>query len=482
MTFESERGNWGVRVGSGVESASLTDVRIMGTSGNREGKGVIMGGTKMTMTNVDISKVKVGVEVQAGTLNMMGGTVTFEGGNGNWGVKVENGATANLMGVAIMGTSGGKGVWMEGTGGTMTMNMVNISEVQTGIQVTSGNLTVSGGEMTGVQTGITMSGSGTLMVNNNAKITFKGDHGVKVGESVKSASLMGVTIMGTSGGKGVLMNGREMTISGGSISNVAMGVEATAGNLTIKGHSTITFTSGAGNYGVRVGSGASADLTDVTIKGGGATGKGVWMEGKMLKMTNGEISNVDKGVYVGGAVTNASLTNVNISGVKVGVEATNGTLTVNEGTRITFTGSGQGVKVESGVTSASLTDVRIVGGGSGKGTGVIKEGEGGMTLTSVGISNVAMGVEATAGRLEIKGGSIEFTNSGMENYGVKVGSAVTSATLTSVTIEGGGSGHGNGGGYGGDGGDDDGEGDDFKCSNGGRGNSGDVGDKGWDED
>ncbi|WP_208432080.1 hypothetical protein, partial [Bartonella bovis] len=95
-----------------------------------------------------------------------------------------------------------------------------------------------------------------------------------------------------------------------------------------------------------------------------------------------DISKVQTGIQV----SNGDLT-VNggtISEVQTGITMSgSGTLTVNEGTRITFTGSGQGVKVESGVTSASLTDVRIVGGGSGKGTGVIKEGEGGMTLTSV---------------------------------------------------------------------------------------------------
>ncbi|WP_204379506.1 hypothetical protein, partial [Bartonella bovis] len=79
---------------------------------------------------------------------------------------------------------------------------------------------------------------------------------MKVGSGV-TANLTDVTIRGEGAGgngKGVLMNGAgTLTISGGSISNVAMGVEATAGTLTINGNSTITFNNGSGNYGVKVG-------------------------------------------------------------------------------------------------------------------------------------------------------------------------------------------------------------------------------------
>ncbi|WP_192812769.1 hypothetical protein, partial [Bartonella bovis] len=55
-----------MQVGSGVTMASLTDVRIMGTSGNREGKGVWMDGKMLKITNVDILNVGVGVEAKKG--------------------------------------------------------------------------------------------------------------------------------------------------------------------------------------------------------------------------------------------------------------------------------------------------------------------------------------------------------------------------------------------------------------------------------
>uniref|UniRef100_UPI001304E45B hypothetical protein n=1 Tax=Bartonella bovis TaxID=155194 RepID=UPI001304E45B len=54
--------------------------------------------------------------------------------------------------------------------------------------------------------------------------------------------------------KAVLMNGAgTLRMNNVQISDVAMGVEATAGTLTINGNSTITFNNGSGNYGVKVG-------------------------------------------------------------------------------------------------------------------------------------------------------------------------------------------------------------------------------------
>ncbi|WP_158244982.1 right-handed parallel beta-helix repeat-containing protein, partial [Bartonella bovis] len=227
-----------------------------------------------------------------------------------------------------------------------------------------------------------------------------------------------------------------VTLTGVQISDVAMGVEAIKGNLTISGESTIQFKNGAGNYGVKVGELVTmASLTDVKIMGKGS-GKGVWMEGKTLEMTDVDVSEVGVGVWVkGGTLTISGGT---MTGVQTGIDMSgSGKLVVRDGAEITFEGAGSyGVRVGSGVESATLTDVKIMGTGSGQGTGVIMNGAE-MTISGGSISNVEKGVEATGGRLTIKGGTtIEFTNSGMENYGVKVGSGVTKAELTKVTIRG----------------------------------------------
>ncbi|WP_204379486.1 hypothetical protein, partial [Bartonella bovis] len=168
--------------------------------------------------------------------------------------------------------------------------------------------------------------------------------------------------------KGVLMKGGgTLTMTGVQISGVKMGVEATAGNLTINGHSTIMFNNGRDNYGVKVGSGVTlATLTDVTIAGSGQ-GMGVYGEGaKAVTLTNVGISGVDKGVLMKGGGT-LTMTKVNISGVKMGVEAMGGNLTISGNSVITFkNGNGNyGVRVGSGVTNATLTNVRIAGGGQG---------------------------------------------------------------------------------------------------------------------
>ncbi|WP_146023876.1 hypothetical protein, partial [Bartonella bovis] len=91
--------------------------------------------------------------------------------------------------------------------------------------------------------------------------------------------------------------------------------------------------------------GAVADLTKVTIKGGGATGTGLYVMGTAT-MNGGTISNVSEGVYATGM----------------------GKLTINGGAKITFTRD-YGVKVQNGVM-ASLDRVTITGGGSGQGKGV----------------------------------------------------------------------------------------------------------------
>ncbi|WP_204379493.1 hypothetical protein, partial [Bartonella bovis] len=172
--FNDGANNYGVRVGREVTSATLTNVTITG-GGN--GKGVWMEGKTLTMDGVNISGVKVGVEATAGTLVISGGSIGFNDGADNYGVKVGREViSATLTNVTITGGGNGKGVIVDRT--KMIMEEVRISNVAMGVEVTGGNLTVNGGEMTGVQTGITMLGSGTLVVNNNAKITFTGEHGV----------------------------------------------------------------------------------------------------------------------------------------------------------------------------------------------------------------------------------------------------------------------------------------------------------------
>ncbi|WP_146023846.1 hypothetical protein, partial [Bartonella bovis] len=191
--------------------------------------------------------------------------------------------------------------------GTLRMDNVQISDVAMGVEAIKGNLTIK---------------NGTIGFNDGAN-----NYGVKVGKLVESATLTNVTISGGGNGKGVYGEGaKAVTLTKVDISNVSEGVWVKGGGtLTIK-EGSITFKSGKDNYGIGVGkSVTSATLDRVTIAGGG-DGKGVIMEGTKMEMSGGSISNIELGVYVGGAVTNASLTDVNISQVEKGVLIKKGNL------------------------------------------------------------------------------------------------------------------------------------------------------------
>ncbi|ENN90768.1 hypothetical protein BBbe_10430 [Bartonella bovis 91-4] len=438
--FKDGAGNYGVRVQNGA-TANLTSVTIKGEGGNGEGskgvwmessgkmmmtnvrisdvdKGVWMNGAggTMTMNNVQISDVAMGVEATAGTLTIKGGRLGFKDGAGNYGVRVQNGVTmATITGTTITGASGGTGtgVIKDGTG-DLRMERVDISKVQTGIQVSNGDLTVNGGTMTGVQTGIDMSGSGTLMVNSGARIEFTGEHGVKVGSEVTMATITGTEITGGGQGTGVWMEGKTLKMEKVTISNVAMGVEATNGTLTMT-RGSIEFKNGRDNYGIGVGKSVTlANITGTRITGSGSgKGTGVIMDGTGTLVMSG----------------------VNISNVSEGVWGSRGTLKIKDGsitvTNSGFKGYGVGVYVGKEAT-ATLKGTRITGAGMGS-KGVVMKGKT-LGMSGVNISNVSEGVEVTGGILAMKGGSIGF----MGEYGISL--SKSTAALIGVKIEGNGTG------------------------------------------
>ncbi|WP_208541685.1 right-handed parallel beta-helix repeat-containing protein [Bartonella capreoli] len=375
--------------------------------GNNSGTGVdVTGGANVTLTSVNISQVETGIYMEAGeSLTVREGTINFMGA---YGVSVGAGVTsASLTGTKIVGR-GKTGVLM-GSTGTLTLERVNISGVQTGVEVTgSGKLTMENGE-----------------------IRFTGAYGVYVGKSVTEATLADVTISGENKGIGVYAEGEKMMMTKVNISQVQTGIYAMgSGELKVEDGTRIEF---MGDYGVMVGKGVRAELTDVTIVGN-KSGYGVLMTGGTVMMTKVNVSNVERGIAMSG---NGTLIGVNISQAGMGIYAMGGkSLTVREGT-IRFTGA-YGVMVEGGVTRATLTGTKIVGRGSVNGVGVYAMG-GNLTVSGVGISKVETGVEMRSGSLTInEGTTIQFTG----KYGVMVGSSVTSASLTDVTIEGNKSGYG----------------------------------------
>ncbi|ENN91098.1 hypothetical protein m07a_11100 [Bartonella schoenbuchensis m07a] len=238
-----------------------------------------------------------------------------------------------------------------------------------------------------------------------------------------SASLARVTIegKGSEDSYGVYAEGKEsltMTLTDVRISRVGTGVYAEKGTLMMKDGTTIEFT---GNYGVSVGNNVTkAELTRVTIEG---QSKGY-------------------GVYaVGSETLEMILDGVTISGVQMGVKVERGVLKMTGKSTIDFMGDGWGVMVGDKVESASLKNVTIEGRDSGYGVYAVGKEEMTMTLDDVRISKVEVGVYAKKGMLKMTEGSV----TDFADYGVKLGSAVTSASLARVTIEGD---EGDGSGYG----------------------------------
>ncbi|MEL6093421.1 beta strand repeat-containing protein [Bartonella schoenbuchensis] len=399
----------GVKVGKEVQSTTLTDVTISGRgSGSKgvwvEGGAVVMervgismkggtgvmveeGVTRTSLTGVMITGVERGIAMMgSGEFTVSGTTIQFTGEDGyGYGVYAGSSVTrTELTGVTITGNGGSesKGVWLKG--GEVVMNTVGISGVTTGVLMEKGeSLTVSGGS-----------------------IGFTGTYGIKVGSSVKSTELTGVTITGN--GVGVYAEGGNLTVSGGSITGVEAGIYMEgSGTLTVRDKTRIEFK--ADGYGVYAGGSVTKATLMGTVISGDGKGYGVLMTGSTgtLTMERVGISNVERGIWV-----------------------TGGTLIMKEGTKIGFT-KDYGIKLGKGVTSATLTKVEIVG--SNKGKGVVWESAGTLTLDEVKMLKVATGVEMKKGTLIMnEGTTINF----MGDYGVMVGKGVTKATLTDVKIAG----------------------------------------------
>ncbi|MEL6093449.1 beta strand repeat-containing protein [Bartonella schoenbuchensis] len=371
-------GTHGVMVEGGT--AELKGTKIVGSGNNGMGmsKGIYVGNGSLTLEKVTISKVQTGIKMMGnGVLKVKEGT-RIEFMAGGTGVMVGNSVTATLTGVTIVGKGSGYGVEMRGE--TMMMTNVTLKDVETGVEVSKGDLTVIGGTITGVKEGIMMMGNGVLKVRDNTRIWFTKDYGVVVGESVASTTLTNVQIEGKgSGGNGtgIYAMGGSLTVSGGSITGVEEGIKMMGGkNLTVKDGTRIEFT--GGGYGVLVGGVTSARLTGAVITGRG-DGYGVYVTGgKNLTVTLGgvNISNVGMGVWVGGGES----------------------LTINGDSTVKFT-KAYGVYVGYKVKKATLTEVTI--SGENKGIGVYAEGEK-MMMTKVNISQVQTGVYAEGGAMWLK--------------------------------------------------------------------------------
>ncbi|MGL2349706.1 right-handed parallel beta-helix repeat-containing protein, partial [Helicobacter pylori] len=222
------KGAHGVYVGKKVTSASLNDVTI---KGDGKGKGVYAMGGTVSLADVRISGVEMGVMMLGteGKSLAISGSSTVEFKGDGVGVGVLGGVTrVSLMRTVITGEGSGSvgsmGVYAMGVGTkemTVRLEDVRISKVGMGVVMGQGK---------------------SLMISGSSSIEFNGAHGVYAGY-METVNLTGTRIMGEGKGYGIYATGTgEMTLNGVGISRVEMGVYARKGkSLTISGSSSIDF-------------------------------------------------------------------------------------------------------------------------------------------------------------------------------------------------------------------------------------------------
>ncbi|EJF88425.1 right-handed parallel beta-helix repeat-containing protein, partial [Bartonella melophagi] len=408
--------NTGIEVGQGGGTVTLVGTSFTGVQkgivfkGSKGGASVMGGGATISLENGG-----TGITMQGSggaSANVMSMTIQGSGGTGaevkngtltvnmvtmtdvKMGMKVTGSGRANVMGGEIKGKGGtGTGVEMSGgTGGMLEVNKVKVEGFATGVKVTSGSLEglkVMGGMIKGKRVGVEVSGEGILKVNGEATIEVQaGGTGLKV-EGNGRASVVGGMIQGSGGVGSVgvdVSTSNTVTLNGGvKVMGFATGLKVTSGELKVMGESTITVETGGTGLMVE---GGIASVVGGEIKGKGAGKTGVEMSG----------------------TAQVTLNMVKVSGVGRGVYMEKGTLKIERGS-ITGGGSGYGVYAMGGkVTLDGVTVSKVE-------RGVVMMGKGEMTVT----------------RGEIK----EFAK-----YGVYVGDGVTSASLTGTKIVGGGKGKG----------------------------------------
>ncbi|ENN91106.1 hypothetical protein m02_10440 [Bartonella bovis m02] len=349
--------------GSGTNIIATKKLKVTGMVKGGSGKGPVIkvlsggklmlhGGVEVEVTGAGMKKV---IEVNSGGTLMMDGESTIKvKGDGTGLVGVQMGSMEKLM---------------------MMRNVIfeNVSE---GINIKGGG---SGGSVMVMGLGKT-----TMTVKNSGSV------GIKVEDTGKiNATVMGLKIerSGTgSGSKGVEFVGNvtgkgtgTLTLNMVEISGFETGVSASKGTLNIMGNSAITVTSGG--MGLEVKGEAMATMTGGRIVGSG-DGMGVKMgSSKTLMLNSVDISNVGVGGKYGVQVTGEGTVTMmggSIMEFETGVSASNGTLVMMGGTKITVKG-GTGLEVKETASAILMggTEIKVTSGG----TGLSVSGEAMATLT-----------------------------------------------------------------------------------------------------
>ncbi|WP_208541733.1 hypothetical protein [Bartonella capreoli] len=285
-----------------------------------------------------------------------------------------------------------------------------------------GELALVGGvDVTEVKKGIVVDGRGSSVMVMTGSIGVKTGGGpvieVKNGGEVMLMKEVKVTGSGNVNGVGVLIEngGKVMLMEGVTMKNVKMGMKIKGnGNASVKGGGA-TIEVGQSGTGMEVE--GNANVMELNINGSGGKGTGV------VKMGEGTLT----------------LTSVKLMQLETGARVTNGTLTLNGGSKIDVTRGGTGFNVSGG--KVVMMGGSITGNGSGGTTGVVINGRtANVTLEGVNISKFATGVEVSKGTLKLEGKTTIEVGAGGKGMEVGGSGTVMMGGMTTITVKGSGTG------------------------------------------
>ncbi|OPB29065.1 hypothetical protein BWD121_000700 [Bartonella sp. WD12.1] len=332
------KGNGGkasVNMGEGKITVGSSGRGIV-MQGQGEASATVMGGEIVGSGSV------VGAEVKDGTLTLVGTNFTKV----TTGAQVSGQGKAEVTSVKIVGNEKGQGVVMMGEG-EVTLMGTTVESFLTGVSVSDGTVKING-ESTikaegddGVGIKITEKGKAEVI---GATIEAKGDRavGIKVeGQGKANVNMMGGKIQGhgneSGQGVGVDMAGENgtVTLTSVGVEGFETGVKVSKGKVMISGASTKITARGKKAVGVQITETGKAEVIGATIEGGGDWGTVLKVEGqgkaelKDVTIKGNENGN-NKGVVMMGE-GEVTLNNVTVSGVKTGVEVTNGMVKIKWG-------------------------------------------------------------------------------------------------------------------------------------------------------
>ena len=318
-------------------------------------------------------------------------------------------------------STNGIGVLLESVDTSQTGNSTLVNATITGTSVTNVGVSIN---TTNDDTTLDLNG------NNITGITETGNAAVLINGknvTITNGSISGEVTGGN--GSGVLLNGTgNYTVDGASVTGSSVngtGV-AVSGNLTATGASV----SGSSEDGDGVSVSGNVSVEDSTLDGTSANGSGVSVSG------NADISDatvtgasVDgSGVSVGG---NATLSNATVSGEASG----NGTgVSVTESASVTDS-TVNGTSVDgSGVSvggSAALSNATVSGEASGNGTGVT------LTELASATDSVITGAAASGSGVSVEGdislGNTSLSGDTVSGNGVSISGNLTGDADSTVT-------------------------------------------------